>query len=685
MKKTIALALISVLFALLTGNSYAAPDHTYTFNDFINVKWVRDPRISPEGKQVAFVIERKNLKENSTKSSLWLLTLETGALRQLTPDSQSNSHPRWSPDGTSLAFNSNRDGKLQVWILPLKGGEPKKVTNLYAGAWDAEWAPDGKKLMFLSEMCLGCTTEKENRALLESREKNGVKATLFKTLPYRVFDHWREEKRSHLFTISAGGGMARDLTPGAYDIPPLDLGGARDYSFSPDSKELCYVTNTDESLAWSTNNDLFTVSSDGGAPERITDNKGNDSNPRYSPDGRFIAYAAMERPGFEADKRSIVIFDRRTRTRMTLTESIDRSVEEFEWSPDGKKIFFTAEDEGYCALYEVEVDSRKITQLTQKTYNTRINVSPEGKSLIFLRESMTRPPEIYALNLVSGSTKPLTSVNEREFSGIIMNPPEEFHFKAKDGMTIQGFLVKPPHFSPSNKYPLVYLIHGGPQGTWSDDFHQRWNTELFAAPGYIVAAVNFRGSKGFGQKFTDAVSTDWGGVPYSDIMTGIDHLLATYPFIDGSRLSAAGASYGGFMINWIMGHSNTFKTVICHSGVFNTAGMYGTTEELWFPEWEFGGTPYRNRENFERWSPQNHVNNFRTPCLVIHGEQDYRVPVSEGMQLFTALQRNNIPSEFLYFPDECHFVRKPQNLQIWYRTMLEWLEKWLMRPTASIH
>lgn len=675
-----ALAVIFLL-AMAAGHAWAVPagQHIYTFNDFIGVKWVKDPQVSPDGTKVAFVVEKKLLKDNVLRNALWLLDLKTRKVMQLSSGTTSESHPRWSPDGSTIAFNSNRDGKAQVWLLPVAGGEARKLTSLPAGASNAEWSPDGSRLLFLSEAYPECKTLQENAKKLKESEQNPSKAQLINKLPYRIFDHWREGRRSHLFIVPVKGGSPIDLTPGDVDVPPVDLGGTKDYCFSPDGKEVCYVANKDATLAWSTNNDLFTIPSAGGTAVKITESTACDCNPRYSPDGRYLAYTAMKRPGFEADRRVITLIERATGKKTALTESLDRSIDDLEWAPDSRSIICTAEDQGFKAIYKAEIATSTITKLTEKTYNSNIRITPDGRRLIFRRESMIRPPELFITDITGKSTEALTTLNRDEFAKIAMNAAEEFTFKAKDGLDIHGFIVKPPDFDPEKKYPLVYLIHGGPQGAWSDDFHQRWNTELFAAPGYVVAAVNFRGSIGYGQSFTDQVSQNWGGMPYEDVMSGIDHILKTCPYVDKTRLSAVGASYGGFMINWIMGHTDRFRTVICHSGVFNTISEYGTTEELWFPEWEFGGTPYDRKDLYEKWNPVNYVKNFKTPCLVIHGEQDYRVPVTEGMQLFTALKRNNIPSKFLYFPDECHFIRKPHNLKVWFKTMLEWLDEWIKK------
>ncbi|MDQ7822066.1 MAG: S9 family peptidase [Candidatus Eremiobacteraeota bacterium] len=666
--------LIAALF--LPGAPAQGADREYTFRDFIGTQWVKDPQVSPSGDRIVFVLEKKNLSENTVTSRLMVLDIKSRSITGLTAGKGKDSHPRWSPDGAKIAFTSTFEGDTQVWVIASSGGEAKKITALAAGASDAEWSPDGKTLLLVSDRYQGCKTERENKKRVLQEEKSKVKAKIFTDLPYQVFDHWRDNRNSHLFTIPAGGGEALDLTPGAFDIPPIDLGGTQDYCFSPDSKEICYVTNTDKNLAWSTNNDLFIIPAKGGAPQRITAGKGCDCNPRYSPDGTSIAYTSMIRPGFEADRRIVMLYDRKKGTHEALSDSLDRTIDDLQWAPDSSAIYCSAEDEGYKSIYRIERASKEIRKLTGKSFNTSPKVSPDGSTLYFLSERMTSPPELQSFDTTTGVMEKLTDFN-RNFASLAMNPAEEFSFKSSDGLSIHGFLVKPPHFDPQKKYPLVYLIHGGPQGAWSDDFHPRWNTELFAASGYVVAAVNFRGSVGYGQKFTDMVSKDWGGKPYQDLMEGLEYLITAFPFINKERMSCIGASYGGYMVNWMMGHTDCFRAAICHSGVFNTLSEYGTTEELWFPEWEFKGTPYDNRELYEKWNPLNYVDNFKTPCLVVHGAQDFRVPVSEGQQLFTALRRNGVPAKFLYFPDECHFVRKPQNLELWYRTMLEWLATWL--------
>ncbi len=667
--------LVAAIFTLKASGSCAEETKRYTFEHFINVKWVKDPQLSPNGKKILFTLEQRDLKENKTKSSLWTVDVANSELKKMTDENGRALEGRWSPDGKYIAFTSIAEGDSQIWLMTSSGTKQQKITDLANGANGPSWSPNSKQLLFISSVYGGCKTEEENKKKKNELEKSKVKARLIEDLPYLVFDHWRDNKYSHLFVMNISDCKPVDLTPGNFDVPPIDLGGKTDYAFSPDGKEVCFVTNKDKNLAWSTNNDLFTVNLEDKSTKQITTNQANDCGVVYSPDGKYIAYTAMERPGFEADRRVIHLYDRKEGKNTAVSQSLDRSVSEFAWTPDSKSIIFTAEDEGYSSVYDLNIENGAIKQLTRKTFNDSINVSKSGTSVYIRRQSMIRPPELMEINRGDDGVKGLTNINAN-FANIEMQKPEEFWFTASDGQKVQGFILKPHGFSKDKKYPLVYLIHGGPQGAWSDDFHQRWNTELFAAQGYAVAAVNFRGSNGYGQRFTDGVSKNWGGRPYEDLMEGIDFIIENYSFVNENKMAAVGASYGGYMVNWIMGHTNRFKCAVCLSGVFNTVSEYGTTEELWFPEWEFGGTPYKNRELYEKWNPVNFVNNFQTPCLVIHGEEDYRVPVSEGKQLFTALRRNNVPAQFLYFPDECHFIRKPQNMQLWYKTMNNWFAKW---------
>ncbi|MCJ7682195.1 MAG: S9 family peptidase [Candidatus Aminicenantes bacterium] len=681
-KKTITLLICALLVVSLQG---LASKRALTFEDFIQIKRISDLQISPDGLQAAFVVTEMNRESNGSERNIWILFLADNSLRRLTSHQASDFNPRWSPDGKTIAFISTRSGSPQIWTIRPDGGEALQLTAYATGASGVIWSPDGKHLAFLSEIFPECKDLDESAKKLKEKEDNPVKAEIFSELLFRHWNAWREGKRSHLFVIPTEGGKAVDMTPGDFDTPPISLGGSQDYTFSPDGASICFVRNIDPELRTGrgTNNDLFVGPLEGGTIIQLTDNRANDNNPVYSPDGRYIAYHAMARPGFEADKYSLMLYDTKGRERKILTAGLDRSVEELVWKPDGSGLYFSCQSEGRMDIFFVPVENGKPQQILSGLTLGGIQLSPDGKRLYFLQQTLNRPSDLASFDFVSGRTEWLTDINRERLAELEMNPAEEFRFKGASGDSIHGFILKPPFFDSEKTYPLVMLIHGGPQGAWMDQFHFRWNAQMFAAPGYVVAMLNIHGSTGYGQAFTDSISGDWGGKPYRDIMTGLDYLLKEYPFIDGSRLAAAGASYGGYMINWLEGHTDRFNCLISHAGVFDLRSMYGATEELWFPEWEFRGTPWTSREQYERWSPSNFVSQFKTPCLVIHGQYDFRLPVTQGFQLFTSLQRMNVPSKLLYFPDEFHFINKPRNAELWWATVFEWLETYLKQPPVK--
>jgi dipeptidyl aminopeptidase/acylaminoacyl peptidase len=520
-----------------------------------------------------------------------------------------------------------------------------------------------------------CPNDDCNKKRTEEVEKSKVKAKIFDRLPYRVWNEWKDGKRNHLFVMPATGGVAADITPGDFDSPPIDLGGNSSYSWSPDSKEIAFERNTDPVVAIGTNNDIFVVPVTGGEARKITDNPGNDSQPLYSPDGKYIAYLQMKRAGFEADQKHLILYDRSTGKRTNLSEQFDYSLNEVLWSPDSKAIYFNADATSNESVFKLTVEGKKISSIIGRGYNHDLRMVPGGLNLVVSRESINQPVELYRIGADGKTFKKITTFNDSKVDKLDMNPKEDFWFDGAGGTKVHGFLVMPPAFDASKKYPMIFLIHGGPQGQWGDQFHYRWSAQMFASRGYVAVLINPRGSTGYGQHFTDEISRDWGGKPYEDLMLGLDYVLKTYPFIDAKRMAAAGASYGGYMINWIEGHTDRFRCLVSHDGVFNPKSMYGTTEELWFPEWELGGTPYKNPELYDKWSPMAFVNQFKTPMLVVHGQMDFRLDVSEGFQLFTALQRQGIKSKMLYFPDEGHFVAKPANAEFWYKTVLDWIDE----------
>lgn len=670
MKKLLsALGLILALAILINAQTPGLK-----VNDLFRFKRVSDPQVSPDGKTVSYVVTNYDRETNKRTNHIHLMPISGGESQVLADGSGKDSRPRWSPDGKQLAFISSRDGASQIWIFNTETKATQKLTNISTEAGDLVWSPDGKHLLFTSDIYPECADDDCNKKKLTEVENSKVKAKIADHLLFRHWNSWKEGKRSHLFIVSANGGTPLDLSPGDYDTPPFSLGGPDNYAFSPDGKEVCFTRNTDKVEAISTNNDLFTVSIKGGEPKRITTSQGSDSNPLYSPDGKFIAYRSQERAGFEADRFRLMLYDRATGKSRSISESLDRAVDEFIWSPDSKKIYFVAIDFGYLPIYVVDIASGEIKKIADKTCNGELAITPEGNKLVFTRSSMKEPAEVFSLRLENMVEKQLTSANSELLAKRELVEGEDIYSTSPaDGAKVHSILLKPIGFQAGKKYPMVVLIHGGPQGAWEHNFGYRWNANIYTSAGYVVLMPNPRGSIGYGQKFTDQISGDWGGKCYEDIMSAVDHTISL-GFVDKDRIGAAGGSFGGYMVNWILGHSNRFKALVSHAGVYNLVSMYGVTEELWFADWEFKGTPWTNRELYDKFSPSNFVKNFKTPTLVIHGELDYRVPVGEGLQLFTALQRMDVPSRLLYFPDEGHWVLKPQNSELWYNTVLDWFK-----------
>jgi dipeptidyl aminopeptidase/acylaminoacyl peptidase len=675
-KSLLVLALLGLCLLPLTAQQRAM-----RVEDMWAMKRIGQVTLSPNGDWLAFEVTQYNMDKNSGNSDIWLVSTRGGETRQLTASPKFDGTPRWKPDGTALAFLSDRDGSQQIYLLPMQGGEAMKLTNLPVDVEDFVWSPDGTRFAFVATIYASARNLAEAAELDARREESKVKARIIDGLMYRCFNQWRDGKHTHVFTCTSEGKEAKDLTPGLYDSPPLDLGGSRDFAFSPDSKELAFVRNEEPMVAISTNNDVFVVPVSGGKPTCLTShNKAVDNQPRYSPDGRFLLYKTMQRVGFEADRLKIVLYDRNSGERQCLSEALDSSIAECEWSPDGRFVVFNTDKEGREIVCRLDVQTKQVETIVAGHSNRELNISPDGKTIYFKQQAVNQPFEIFAADIAGKKVTQLTFLNKPVLASLAMNEIEEFWFTSFDGKKVHGLLLKPPFFDTNNKYPLLYLIHGGPQGMWSDEFHYRWNLSAFAAHGYVVAAVNFRGSQGYGQEWCDAVSKDWGGGPYQDLMAGLDYLLATYPFIDNKRLAAAGASYGGYMINWIATQNDRFKVLVSHAGVFDLRSKYGATEELWFPEWEFNGTPYENPELYAKFSPSSYIVNFKkykTPTLVIHGERDYRVPVTQAFQMFTALQRMGVPSRLIYFPDETHFITKPQNARLWWKEVFAWIDKWI--------
>jgi dipeptidyl aminopeptidase/acylaminoacyl peptidase len=699
-------------FLLLAASVLAqtpSQKHPFTFEDMMKLKRVGAPVPSPDGKWVVFDCVDADLEANTRISHLWIVPASGGESRRLNPTPNHEERPRFSPDGKRLIWTSKATDPTQIWICDFDlesgalVGKPHQLTEISTGADGGIWSPDGKNIVFVSTVYPDCKDDSCNKQRDEELKKSKVKAKIFSRLFYRHWSAFSEFKRSHLFVVpadsfvgdavsvpgkpTASPTVPRDLTPGDHDVPPFSLGGQDMYAISPDGQEVAYTSNIDEVEATSTNNEIFIVPMTGGTPKKISTSPGADTTPMYSWDFKWLVWRSQARGGFEADKWSLMAYDRESGKAHDLTQDFDQSVASFSLPqslpPPFEKyltpIFFSAEDQGDSPIFvkyiENEERPKKVAQLHADDLIARLN------GLYFTRMSITAPNEIARIEIFDGdpqgSPQTITHMNDALLSQIDMQPLESFTFKGANDEEVQGFMVKPPGFDPNKKYPLKFLIHGGPQGAWGNEWTYRWNAELFAATGnYVVVMINFHGSTGYGQKFTDSISGDWGGKPYVDLMKGLDYVERTFPFIDKNREAAMGASYGGYMANWILGHTNRFKCIVSHDGTFNTESVYGTTEELWFPEWEFNGTPWKNRELYRKFSPHLFADKFKTPTLVVHGQNDYRLDVSEGFQLFTTLQRLGIPSKMLYFPDEGHWVLKPQNSRLWYKTVNDWVDQW---------
>lgn len=666
----------------------AAEPRVLEVEDLFRSQRVGDPQISPDGRRIAYTITTVDKAENRTDSDIWVVPADGGEPRRLASSPKHDRHPRWSPDGQSIVFESNRAGDFQIYIIRTDGGEAVQLTSLSTEAQQPVWSPDGRWIAFASAVFPEHShkpfpeSDAANKEELQRREKSKVKARVITQLLYRHWDSWVDGKRLHLFVLPVKNGAAagdpRNVTPGDRDAVPTSstFSAGDEFDFSPDGNFLaCTATPTPaREEAWSTNHDLYEVNLETGERRQITTNSAADGSPRYSPDGRYLAYRAQARPGFEADRWQLMLLERATGACRSLTSDFDSSVGSFVWSPDSQSLFLEAEEKGETPIWKVAISGGPVTRVFSSAVNGEVTVTPDGQTLIFSHQSLSRPAEICRATSSGGSFRPVTRVNDSLFSQLTLSQPESVWFAGADGAQVHMWIVKPPRFAPDRKYPLVFWVHGGPQGAFLDSWSYRWNAQLWAAQGYVLALPNPRGSTGFGQRFVDEISHDWGGKVYEDLMQGVAY-LERQPFVDSSKMAAAGASYGGYMMNWFQGHTDKFKTLVTHCGVYNFWNMYGATEELWFDEWEHG-IPWETPD-FDRFSPHRFAASFRTPNLIIHNELDFRVPVTEGINLFTTLQRKGIPSKFLYFPDEGHWVLKPQNSELWHRTVFDWLAEYL--------
>ncbi|MGC8639676.1 MAG: prolyl oligopeptidase family serine peptidase [Isosphaeraceae bacterium] len=671
------------LLALAMAAPVLADGRPILIDDLLAVKTVADPQISPAGELVVYSVAELDRSTDKTNSSLWLVPTSGGEPKRLTTAPGANNQPRFSPDGKTIAFVSSRGGSSQIWLLPLDGGEARQLTKLPIDASGPIWSPRGDKIAFTAEVYPGKTPE-ETAAKDKEKAAAQSKVRTFDHLMVRHWTAWNEGKRSHLFVADATTGAARDLTPKLeVNTPPAPFGGSSDYAWSPDGKELAFTAEPIKNAAWSTNTDIWTVPSGGGELKNITAaNPAADAQPAYSPDGTMLAYVSQARAGFEADLWVLRVRRRDGNETIDVSSYLDRPVGSFAWR-NAHSLAAVIDNDGTepIVTFRIPKPAEKRDRMTGRPVTGGVSgsmsIGPEAKTMAFIHQTANKPGEVYLWEAGKPRPRPLTAHNEPLVSQLDMQPIESFTFPGAGHDRVQGFVLRPPGFDPKKTYPVLFLIHGGPQGAWHDEWHSRWNYQMFAAPGYALVAINPRGSTGFGQRFTDQISQDWTGKVYEDLMKGLDFALDKYPFLDRTKVAAAGGSYGGFMVNWICGHTDRFKALISHAGVFDLVSMYGSTEELWFPEWEYGGLPWNRGEHYRERSPSTYAQAFRTPTLVIHGGLDFRVPDAQGLGMFTCLQRLGVPSRYVWFPDEGHWILKPQNKIVWWREVHNWLGKHL--------
>jgi dipeptidyl aminopeptidase/acylaminoacyl peptidase len=668
--------------------SVAVPAHTahsFHVEDMQRLSRVSGPKLSPDAKWVAFTVARPDVTKNRSVKNIWLVSANGEELQQLTFAEQgSNDSVRWSPDGRYLYFLSSRVGnKPQIFRLAIAGGEAKQITNVPAGIAGYILSPDGKMIALTASVFPSCTDMACDEKAEKERADNPVKARIITEMPFRRWDEWVDGKRNHIFIMPAEGGATTDITPGDVDSPIWTEGGSEEVAFSPDSREICFSRFV-ENEAVTGNSDLFVMPMSGGTPKAITTNKSTDRTPLYSPDGRYIAYSATLRPMQESDLVRLFLYDRSTGAHRNLTEAMDRSIDSYVWAPNSRSLFVTFEDHGQVPLARLDIDTLKVTPLVTSGTISDAGISRDGSFLVFEKMDLSHPIEVFRLNLTEpvGVPAQLTSMNADPLKDIQFGEASSFTFPGWNGDTVQAWKVTPPEFDANKKYPLLLLMHGGPENAWGNLFHYRWNAQLFAAAGYVVILPNFHGSSGFGLKFMDAIKGQWGGAPYEDQMKAVDIAL-TWPYVDTTRVAAAGASYGGYMANWVEGHTDRFRAIVSHDGLFDLMTMIYSGDFVGGTMQEFKGTSWENPQALIDQAPVTYAANFKSPMLIIHGGKDYRVDPSQGLAMFQVLQAKHVPSKLLFFEEENHWVLKPADSILWYHTVLDWLDQWVKPDRAE--
>lgn len=675
-------SMCSLLFLFLfVGAGSGDQTHPFSIHDMLALDRVSDQQVSPDGKWIVFVVRETDLEANKGRTDLWLVGADGTALRRLTSHPEGDSNPRWAPDGESVWFISARAGSSQVWRIRIDGGEAEQVTHEPLDVGNLVVSPDGKHIAFTMDVFPDANTLAETKDRLEKIEKKKASGRIYDRIFVRHWDAWKDGRRSHLFVMPAAGGKVIDVMHDMdADTPSKPFGGPEEITFTPDGEGIIF-TARDAGAAepWSTDFDLYLAPVDGSQkPKCLTEkNEAWDTNPVFSPDGRTLAYLAMARPGYESDRFRIILRRWPGGPERVLAEEWDRSPSSFCFSSDGQTIYATAADTGQKSLFAVNVKTGAVTTIVREGSVGSPGVA--GERIVYDLNNLRKPVELYSVGPDGDDVRQITCISSQKIAAR-MGQYEQFTFAGWNGETVYCYVVKPVDLDPARKYPVAFLIHGGPQGSFGNTFHYRWNPQVYAGAGYAVVMVDFHGSTGYGQTFTDSIRGDWGGKPLVDLQKGLAAALERYPWMDGGRVGALGASFGGYMINWIAGNwPDRFRCLVSHDGNLCERMAYFDTEELWFPEWDHLGTPWDNPESYEKHNPLNFVKSWKTPMLVIHGALDFRVADTQGLGAFTALQRRGIPSKLLYFPDENHWVQKPANSILWHETVLAWLDQWLKK------
>jgi dipeptidyl aminopeptidase/acylaminoacyl peptidase len=672
--------MISIICLFILGglSVFAETPHPFRVHDLVAMDRISGQTVSPDGQWIVFSLRKTDLEANKGRTDLWLIGTDGKGLRQMTSDPAGDFNPCWSKDGKIIYFLSTRSGSSQVWRIGMSGGEAIQVTKQPLDVGNLVLSPDGGKMAFTLEVFPNTTVEETVKKLDEIKNRK-YSGQIYERIFIRHWDTWCDGRRSHIFVMPIEGGTAVDIMKGMdADSPLKPFGGTEEFTFTPDSKAIVFTAaNSGKAEAWSTNFDLFLAPVDGSeAPKCLTEaNKAWDTAPVFSPDGKTLAYLAMKRPGFEADRYYIKLRTWPEGNEQVLAEQWDRSPGSIAWGPKGMTLYAIADNLGQTSLFAIDVKKGSVNTLVKD--GTIDSVDFAGNRIVYGMDNLKSPVELYSIDMNGKNPRTITAINKDKLAAAKMGDYEQFTFKGWNDETVYCYVVKPVDFDANKKYPIAFLIHGGPQGSFGNHFHYRWNPQTYVGRGYAAVMVDFHGSTGYGQAFTDSISCDWGGKPLEDLKKGLAAALERYSWMDGDRVSALGASFGGYMINWIAGNwPDRFRCLVSHDGNLDERFAYYDTEELWFPEWDHGGTPWDNPENYEKHNPVNFVKNWQTPMLVVHSAHDFRVTETQGFAVFNALQRRGIPSKLLYFPDENHWVLKPQNSIFWHDTVLNWLDQW---------